>query len=246
MNRKSIAILTIVVVAITGIAAQQAHKIIHARNSDAPPSVRLTIQEPAEAQVVTGPEVTVKFKIENWRLYKEGEHGQHIHFILDNEPYEAHYSNDPFVFKNVKPGPHVIRAFPSRPWHESVKQESAFAMVQFWVGEKTGEALIDPKAPMLVYSRPKGEYLLSKPPHGQPHPGILIDWFVKNVDLGSRTGYMVRGTIDGQSHVFKEWRPHYVQGLGEGQHVIKLELLKDGQPVEGNLNTTQRTITIKP
>ena len=246
MIRISIAILTIVVVAITGVAAQQAHNIIHGRNSDAPPNVSLTIQEPAEAQVVTGTDVTVKFKIENWRLYKEGEHGQHIHFILDNEPYEAHYSNDPFVFKNVKPGPHVIRAFPSRPWHESVKQESAFAMVQFWVGEKTGELLIDPKAPMLVYSRPKGEYSMIKPPHGQPHPGILIDWFVKNVDLGSRTGYMVRSTIDGESHTFKEWRPHYVQRLGEGQHTIKLELLKDGQPVEGNFNSTQRTITINP
>jgi hypothetical protein len=228
------------------IYAQHDHKIIHARNSEAPPNVKLAIQEPADGQVVPGPDVTVKFTIESWKLYKEGDHGQHIHFILDNEPYEAHYSTEPFVFKNVKPGPHVIRAFPSRPWHESVKQDSAFAMVQFFVKEKTGNPLIDPKAPMLVYSRPKGEYSLSKPPFGQPHPGILVDWFLKNVTLGSRSGYFVRCSIDGKSHTFKEWRPHYIQGLGEGQHVFKLELLKGEQPVEGNFNTTERTITIKP
>ncbi len=220
--------------------------IIHARNSEAPPGVKLTIQEPAEGQVVEGPDVTVKFTIENWRLYKEGEHGQHIHFILDNEPYQAHYSNEPFVFKDVKPGPHVIRAFPSRPWHESVKQDSALATVQFYVKEKTGNPLLDSTRPMLIYSRPKGEYLLSKPPHGQPQKGILIDWFLKNVEIGSRTGYIVRVTVDGQSHEFKEWRPHYVQGLGEGEHTFKLELLKDKKPVEGNFNTTERKITIKP
>jgi hypothetical protein len=220
-------------------------KIIHARNSEAPPSVSLTIQEPTEGQVVAGPDVSVKFTIANWKLYKEGEHGQHIHFILDNEPYQAHYSNDPFVFKDVKPGPHVIRAFASRPWHESVKQNSAFAMVQFYVKEKSGTSLVDAKAPMLVYSRPKGEYDLTKPPHGQPHPGILIDWFLHNVTMGSRTGYFVRCTIDGKSHVFKEWRPHYVQDLTPGDHTVKLELLKNGKPVEGNFNTTERTITVK-
>src|SRR5262245_6226296 len=94
--------------------------IIHARNSEAPAGVKLIIQEPTEGQVIPGPDVTVKFTIENWRLYKEGEQGQHIHFILDNEPYQAHFSNEPFVFKDVKPGPHAIRSFPSRPWHESV------------------------------------------------------------------------------------------------------------------------------
>jgi hypothetical protein len=237
--------IAVFLLSVSVVSAQHGHDMIHARNSDAPPNVRLTIEEPAEGQVVPGPDVTVKFKIESWRLYKEGEHGQHIHFILDNEPYEAHYSNDPFVFKNVKPGPHVIRAFPSRPWHESVKQDAALAIVQFWVGEKAGDPLVDAKAPMLIYSRPKGEYSLSKPPHGQPHPGILIDWFLANVTLGSRTGYTVRCTIDGHSHIFKEWRPHYAK-LAEGEHVIKLELLKDQKPVSGNFNSTERKITIKP
>ena len=220
--------------------------IVHARNSAAPAGVKVTIQEPTEGQVIPGPDVTVKFTIENWKLYKEGDQGQHIHFILDNEPYQPHYSNEPFVFKDVKPGAHAIRAFPSRPWHESVKQDSAFAMVQFYVKEKSGTPLLDATKPMVIYSRPKGEYSISNPAHGQPVKGILIDWFLKNVEMGSRTGYTVRATVDGQSHEFKEWRPHYVQDLAEGEHTFKLELLKDKKPVEGNFNTTERKITIKP
>jgi hypothetical protein len=222
-------------------------KIVHAKNSPAPESVSFRITEPTEGQVVPGPDVTVKFTIQNWKLYKEGDHGQHIHFILDNEPYQAHYSStEPFVFKNVSAGPHVIRAFPSRPWHESVKQDDAFSIVQFYVKDKSGTPLVDATKPMLVYSRPKGEYLLSKPPFGQPVQGILIDWFTKNVRLGKQTGYTVRATIDGTAHTFLEWRPHYVQGLGEGEHTFKLELLHNGAPVEGNFNTTERKITIKP
>jgi len=219
--------------------------VIHAKNSPAPPNVRFQITEPTEDQVIQETDVTVKFKIENWKLYKEGDHGQHLHLILDNEPYQAHYSTDPFVFKNVAPGPHVIRGFPSRPWHESVKQDPAFSMVQFYVGNK-GPDLIDPKKPMLVYSRPKGEYFLSKPPFGQPVKGIMIDWFLGNVQLGKQTGYTVRATVNGEEHIFREWRPHYVQGLSEGEHTFKLELLHKGQPVEGNFNTTERKITIKP
>ncbi len=120
-------------------------KFVKAPNSAAPAGVKFAIMEPTNDTVVTGPDVTVKFTIENWKLYKDEatQHGQHIHFILDNEPYIAHYSTDPFVFKNVTPGPHVIRAFPSRPWHESVKQASAFSMVQFYVKEKSGSYPID-------------------------------------------------------------------------------------------------------
>jgi hypothetical protein len=43
--------------------------------------------------------------------------GQHIHIILDNMPYVAHYdATKAWVFKNVPQGTHTIRAFPSRPF----------------------------------------------------------------------------------------------------------------------------------
>ena len=60
--------------------------------------------------------------------------GNHIHVILDNQPYEAYYNRDePFELRNVTEGTHTIRVFPSRPWHESYKNDTAFQMVTFTV-----------------------------------------------------------------------------------------------------------------
>jgi len=223
-------------------------KFVKAPNSPAPPGVKFAITDPTEGAVVEGPDVTVKFTVENWKLFKDEktQTGQHIHFILDNEPYIAQYSTDPMVFKNVAPGPHVVRAFPSRPWHECVKEDTAFSMVQFYVKEKSGTLPIDPGKEMLVYSRPKGEYSIASPPPGQPVEGILIDFFAPNVKIGE-TGFEARATLDNSRRIkIETWQPYYIQGLEEGSHTLKLELLKDGKPVEGNFNTTERTITIKP
>jgi len=60
--------------------------------------------------------------------------GNHIHVILDNQPYEAYYEiNQAFELRNVTEGKHTLRVFPSRPWHESYKNEGAFQMVEFTV-----------------------------------------------------------------------------------------------------------------
>ncbi len=60
--------------------------------------------------------------------------GNHIHVILDNQPYEAYYNLDQeFELRNVADGEHTLRVFPSRPWHESYKNEGAFRMVTFTV-----------------------------------------------------------------------------------------------------------------
>ncbi|MBS1796622.1 MAG: hypothetical protein JSS81_22505 [Acidobacteria bacterium] len=60
--------------------------------------------------------------------------GNHIHVILDNQPYEAYYNLDQdFELRNVSDGEHLLRVFPSRPWHESFKNDGAFQMVKFTV-----------------------------------------------------------------------------------------------------------------
>ena len=61
--------------------------------------------------------------------------GNHIHVILDNQPYEAFYNveNSVFELKNVADGEHTLRVFPSRPWHESYKNQGAFQMIKFAV-----------------------------------------------------------------------------------------------------------------
>lgn len=64
----------------------------------------------------------------------ETQMGNHIHVILDNQPYEAYYNiGQPFELRNVADGEHTLRVFPSRPWHESYKNSGAFQMTRFTV-----------------------------------------------------------------------------------------------------------------
>ena len=67
--------------------------------------------------------------------------GNHIHVILDNQPYEAYYNLDqPFELRNVTEGKHTLRVFASRPWHESYKNTGSFQMVTFTVTGGGGDA----------------------------------------------------------------------------------------------------------
>ena len=74
--------------------------------------------------------------------------GQHIHFIVNNGPYSAHYS-DTFT-KKLDEKNNIILAFLSRSYHESVKNSNAYVLIQ------TGNQQIDLTDEFLFYSRPKG------------------------------------------------------------------------------------------
>src|SRR5829696_6449851 len=67
--------------------------------------------------------------------------GNHIHVILDNQPYEAYYNlEQEFELRNVADGDHTLRVFPSRPWHESFKNDGAFQIVKFSVKNGGGDS----------------------------------------------------------------------------------------------------------
>lgn len=100
----------------------------------------LHVISPAQGAVIDGPVIAVKLHLagdlKGYKPHKDPatEKGNHIHVILDNEPYEAYYELDqPFELRNVVAGKHTLRVFPSRPWHESYKNERAFQMVTFTV-----------------------------------------------------------------------------------------------------------------
>ncbi len=100
----------------------------------------LKIVSPAKGAVINGSTVQVKLDLsgdlKGYMPHKDPATGKgnHIHVILDNQPYEAYYElGQPFELRNVVEGKHTIRVFPSRPWHESYKNEGAFQMVIFTV-----------------------------------------------------------------------------------------------------------------
>ena len=212
-----------------------------ARPAGAAP-VSLRIDSPKMGQTFTGPEVTVEFTLKNYEVYFDSTRskGQHIHFILDNQPYVPLYTTKPYTVKNLAPGTHTIRAFPSREWHESIKDPGAFAMVTFNVGRADSQNGPDPKKPLLTYSRPKGEYV------GHAADSIMVDFWVKNAKIGPGAD-QVRLTVDGASENLTAWKPLWKTGLALGPHQFKLELLdKHGNLVPGPFNLTERTITLKP
>ncbi len=167
--------------------------------------------------------------------------GQHIHVIVDNKPYEAHYEPSVTTDKLSAPGRHVVLAFLSRSYHESVKnmgEAASFVLEQYHIGEGSSEE-VDFSAPHLFYSRPKGTY------SGPDTDNLLLDFFVLNADL-AEDGYQVRATIEGEVFMITDWAPYVITGLPKGEISVQLELLDaEGNAVPGPYNNVIRTVMLE-
>ncbi len=120
---------------------------IAARGEQDAASPTLAVAEPKAGSTVSSSTVKVKLTLGgDLKGYKPGMNeethtGNHIHVILDNQPYEAFYNLDhEFELRNVTDGEHTLRVFPSRPWHESYKNPGAFQLVKFTVKNGGGDA----------------------------------------------------------------------------------------------------------
>ncbi|MGM0580587.1 MAG: phosphopeptide-binding protein [Bacteroidota bacterium] len=164
--------------------------------------------------------------------------GQHIHLILNNEPYSAHYEAE--FTKDLEEGHYVALSFLSRSYHESVKSYGAANIRQFTVGEKpTGQQIADLSDPHMFYSRPKGTYT------GKDADKVLLDFYLLNTEL-SETGNKVRATINGEEFMIDKWQPFFIEGAEMGEMSIKLELLDaKGELIPSPFNPVERTVTLK-
>jgi hypothetical protein len=154
----------------------------------------LKIVEPKDGSTLSGSTVKLKLDIsgdlKGYKPHKDPSTGMgnHIHVILDNQPYEAYYNLDePFELRNVAEGAHTIRVFPSRPWHESYKNDGAFQMVTFTVkgggdaskptttnsGEKMADnanaKAITPVNPQANSNRPAADSTPAATPEGKDY-----------------------------------------------------------------------------
>lgn len=231
----------------------------------------LKIVAPADGSQINGSTVQVRLELsgdlKGYQPHKDQSTGtgNHIHVILDDNPYEAYYDlATPFELENVTTGKHVLRVFASRPWHESYKNEGSFQMVTFTVGTGgdaskptttgTGERMannnsassstidVDRSKPLLTYSRPKGEY------KGTEADPIMIDFWLTNAKLKGDGGeYRVRYIVDDDEPKFiDKWEPIWLSGWTNGKHTVRLELLgADQYPLKnGSFNVTTREITV--
>ena len=220
-------------------------------------SAAALITAPADSAVLDSPSVDAVVAAENFETGVQTEtdradqiansgNGQHFHLILDNGPYMANYeAGEPFNIGSLEPGAHTLFAFPSRSYHESVKSDMAYDYVNFYVGEESGEFMLNTDDPAIVYSRPKGTY------SGAGAERIMLDFYLHNVEL-SGDGYKAQYTIrDGEgnevaSTTLTEWTPAFVEGLSSGTYEVTLQLLDaDGNVVPGPMNDTTREIQVK-
>ena len=190
----------------------------------------------------SGSELEFSFDVKNYELGAQTEHdiqyslanskkGQHIHLIINNNPYSAHYTNK--FKKKLDPDNGVILAFLSRSYHESVKNKNAYIFTQYGDLEK-----IDLDKQYLFYSRPKGTYT------GQDTKKLLLDFYLVNTTI-SKNGNKVRATINDEEFLIDEWSPYYIEGLPKGQVKIKLELINSsGELIDSPFNPSIRTVIL--
>ena len=163
--------------------------------------------------------------------------GQHIHLILNNSPYTAHYEED-FV-KEIEDGRYIGLAFLSRSYHESVKTKDAYQLFNFSVGKEQDLLDFDEQAPHLFYSRPKGTYT------GKDTKHVLLDFYLTNVDL-SENGYKVEAVINGESFILTKWVPYIMEGLPLGENTLELKLIDgEGNLVESPFNPVKRKVVLE-
>ncbi len=211
---------------------------------------QVKIVSPSPDDVLEDTTVSVQFQVQDLPIFKDADlgTGPHLSVVLDNQPSETVYDIDrPLVFEDLSPGTHTIRAFASRPWHESFKNEGAYAQTTFHLFTKTDDNNPDPDLPLLTYSRPKGTY------GAEP---ILLDFYLTNAPLhlvaqenpdDEIADWRIRVTINGQSFVLDRWQPVYLEGFKSGKNWIKLEFLNEqGNPVKNAFNTTARLIRYEP
>lgn len=169
--------------------------------------------------------------------------GQHIHFILDNNPYTALYEpkHEITVAKNTE---HYLMCFLSRSYHESIKTKGAAVLYHFRIDDQGKLVKLDePKTPMLFYSRPKGDYL------DKDTANLLLDFYVWNAALGM--DYKVKAMVSNSSNaqqkeiVIDNWQPMFIRNLGTGKASVSISLVdKEGNTVESPMNNITRNIQL--
>jgi hypothetical protein len=211
---------------------------------------QVLISNPKPNQVLEDDRVSVQFQVKDLPIFKDNALGlgTHLHVLLDNQTYQAVYdTSKPLVFEDLQPGTHTIRAFASRPWHESFKNEGAFAQTTFHIFTKTQENSPNSDLPLLTYSRPQGTY------GAEP---IMVDFYLTNAPLhliareskkDAIADWRVRCTVNGKSFILDQWQPIYLKGFKPGKNWVQLEFLDENSNlVKNTFNDTARIITYEP
>jgi hypothetical protein len=215
------------------------------------PEAQMQLRTPIANSTVPSGEVPFNYQISNFLLTKMsgGPHmaemansakGQHIHNIVDNEPYTAHYETT--FSKAIPDGQHAVLSFLSRSYHESLKHRGAYDLriINVGNGARPTTPIINVNGPNLFYSRPKDTY------SGADAKRVMLDFYLVNTTL-EPGGNRVRATINGTEFMLDRWMPYMMEGLPAGENTVKLELVdSSGTLIPGTFNSVTRKFTVAP
>jgi len=214
------------------------------------PDAKLGIKNvKAEMQGTDSVKITIDYDVKNYELKNQtadasskecnnSKDGQHIHFILDNQPYQALYEPTKTFTVAVK-SEHYLMSFLSRSYHESIKTKDAGVLYHFSVDEKGKLTKMEvPKTPMIFYSRPKGTYV------GNDTKNLLLDFYVYNTTLAAN-GNKVKVSVNSTDFTIDTWQPYFINDVPMGDATVKVQLVdKDGKNIEGANTSVSRSIKL--
>ncbi len=204
---------------------------------------------PAEAgqPAATGAPVEVKIELAGFETFQDPatKLGQYVALMLDNFPTVFAYYDvtKPWAFKKIPKGTHTLRAFPMRPWGESIKEDPAFAAVTFSVGEKDGKNVLEPGAPILTVVSPRGKV---KGGTGK----VLLDFLVTGCPIAEKAAVpescRVRYKIDTEKEVtLAKEESVWLEGVPPGKHAWVVGITKDEKIVPGPFTLAQGSFELE-
>jgi hypothetical protein len=171
------------------------------------------------------------------KMCANSDKGQHIHLIVDTDPYIAKYESS--FEQSVSDGEHYMLAFISRSYHESIKTGTSYIVQKVDVSDNSITSSEEVSDEMLFYSRPKGTYV------GKANTEkVMLDFFLVNTELSANR--KVKAMINGEEHIIDKWQPYYIEGLPMGQNTITLTLIDgNGNNINVPNNPVSREFELK-
>ena len=195
----------------------------------------------------TGAPVEVRIELSGYETFQDPatKAGQYVALMLDNIPTVfAYYDvSKPWAFKKIPKGTHTLRAFPMRPWGESLKDDAAFGSVTFHVGEKDGKNVNEPGAPILTVTSPRGKV---KGETGR----VLLDFLVTGCTIAEKgadsSTCRVRYKLDAEKEVtLSKEESVWLENVPPGKHAYVVGITKDEKIVAGPYTLVQGSFELE-
>jgi len=195
----------------------------------------------------TGAPLEVRVELSGYETFQDPatKAGQYVALMLDNIPTVFAYYDvtKPWVFKKIPKGTHTLRAFPMRPWGESIKDDAAFASVTFSIGEKDGKNTNEAGAPILTVVSPRGKV---KGETGR----VLLDFLVTGCPIAEKGGdpasCRVRYKVDTDKEVtLSKEESVWLENVTPGKHAYVVGITKDEKIVPGPFTLVQGSFDLE-